>query len=198
MNIPGLIEAVQRELGLDDDGLAGPLTWKAIYRRVMGKEWGEDSPSSLIGGMVDARSERLIATLHENVRPYARALLHKAAQQGITLIVTSGTRTYAEQDALFNKRPPVTKARGGHSNHNFGIAFDVTIFEGGVPVWESPLYKAVGSMGKSLGLSWGGDWKSFVDEPHFELRPKWAEELSENEMLAELRSRHDSNKDAFA
>jgi peptidoglycan L-alanyl-D-glutamate endopeptidase CwlK len=49
-----------------------------------------------------------------------------------------------------------------------------------------------------LGLDWGGNWKSIQDEPHFELRPAWACDLSEREMLAELRSRTESGKGVFA
>jgi peptidoglycan L-alanyl-D-glutamate endopeptidase CwlK len=145
---------------------------------------------------VDARSETAIATLHRNVQPIARALVRTATQAGIQIKVTSGTRTYAEQDKLF-AQGGVTKARGGQSNHNFGLAFDITIFDGNQPVWESPKYKTIGQLGKSLGLEWGGDWKSIVDEPHFQLRPKWAEGMSEGQMLAELRRRHDNGIDAF-
>lgn len=31
-------------------------------------------------------------------------------------------RTFAEQDALFNAKPQVTKAKGGQSYHNYGLA----------------------------------------------------------------------------
>ncbi len=53
-------------------------------------------------------------------------------------------------------------------------------------------------MGKSLGLSWGGDWKSIQDEPHFELRPDWAKDLSESDMLAGLRQRKEQNAPLLA
>jgi peptidoglycan L-alanyl-D-glutamate endopeptidase CwlK len=92
----------------------------------------------------------------------------------------------------------VTNARGGHSNHNFGIAFDVGVFEGGQYLDESPKYNAVGVVGMDLGLEWGGTWKTIQDEPHFQLRPKWAGDLSERDMLAELRSRKESGKAAYA
>jgi peptidoglycan LD-endopeptidase CwlK len=41
----------------------------------------------------------------------------------LTYRIFSETRIYAEQDALFKKGPKVTTARGGQSNHNFGIAW---------------------------------------------------------------------------
>lgn len=180
------VKELQEFLGVSADGAWGPKSQSAL-----------DAVLQSAGDRVDARSETAIATLHPKVQPIARALVKAAAQGGITIKITSGTRTYAEQDALFAKGG-VTKARGGQSNHNFGLAFDVTIFDGPNPVWESPKYQAVGQLGKSLGLSWGGDWKSIVDEPHFELRPAWAAHLSESDMLAELRRRHDTGKDAFA
>jgi peptidoglycan L-alanyl-D-glutamate endopeptidase CwlK len=215
-----IIRAVQKKLGAFEDGSPGPETWAAIHLAVVGKETpnvskGTDTPSPVGDGKpADSRSEANIATLLPRVRPFARALIEKAANQGIVIKVTSGTRSFAEQDELFAKgrtTPPigkrfiVTNAKGGFSNHNFGIAFDVTIFTGSTdpekaktPVFESPVYKAIGALGTELGLEWGGNWKTIVDEPHFQLRPAWAADLSEREMLAELRDRKDSGKDFFA
>ena len=33
-------------------------------------------------------------------------------------------------------------------------------------------FSKVGAIGKSIGLEWGGDWKTPVDKPHFQL-PDW-------------------------
>jgi peptidoglycan L-alanyl-D-glutamate endopeptidase CwlK len=138
------------------------------------------------------------------VRDYARALVHAAAAVGIDIKVISGTRTYAEQDALYaigrtvSGPRPVTNAKAGFSNHNFGIAFDIGVFEGTNYLGESPKYKTVGALGIQIGLFWGGSWQSFHDEPHFELKPTWAKDLSESEMVSELRKRHDSGENMFA
>ena len=115
----------------------------------------------------------------------------------------SGTRTYGEQNALYEQGRSkagriVTNARGGYSNHNFGVAFDIGVFEGGRYLDESPAYKAVGALGIKLGLEWGGNWKTIQDEPHFQLRPAWAREMSERDMLAELRARRERGQSAFA
>lgn len=198
MNIDSRIRAVQRALGLEPDGCAGPKTWEAIHARIVGTQ----APTAPDEGIVDARSERMIATLLPEVRTYARALVHAARVQGIEVRIISGTRTYAQQDELYARGrttsgPRVTNSRGGYSNHNFGIAFDVGIFENQTYLEESPAYKAVGAMGKSLGLEWGGDWRSFIDEPHFQLRPGWAAGLTERDMLAELRRRKDSGRPVF-
>ena len=202
MNLPDTIRAVQKALGVDVDGNAGPATWTAIYNRIV-PNTTQPAPAPPTSEKVDDRSEGVIATLLPEVQPYARALVTKAGANGITIKVISGLRTYAEQDDLYaqGRTKPgniVTNARGGYSNHNFGIAFDVGVFEGSSYLDESPKYKAVGVLGKDLGLEWGGNWKTIQDEPHFQLRPKWAADESEKDMLAELRSRKDSGEGVYA
>lgn len=172
---------------------------------------------------VDGRSEKNIKTVAPEVQVLARSLVHAAAAIGIIIRVISGSRTYEEQHAIFlqSRRPlnevnaarekagmdpigdkenrkNVTGADAGHSNHNFQMAFDVGVFDGRDYLDESPLYKAVAVLGKQLGLSWGGDWNSRKDEPHYELRPHWAATLSEDEMLARLRDRKEAGKNLFA
>jgi peptidoglycan LD-endopeptidase CwlK len=210
------IRAVQKKLGVFVDGSPGPETWGAIHLAIVGEKAPDEIKSTETptlageGTKADSRSEGNIATLLPRVRPFARALIEKAANQGIIIKVTSGTRSFAEQDQLFaqGRTKPgkiVSNARGGFSNHNFGIAFDVTIFTGSsdpekakTPVFESPIYKAIGALGTELGLEWGGNWKTIVDEPHFQLRPRWAADLREKDMLAELRRRKDAGNDFFA
>jgi peptidoglycan L-alanyl-D-glutamate endopeptidase CwlK len=52
-------------------------------------------------------------------------------------------------------------------------------------------------LGRTLGLSGAATGKTIQDEPHFQLRPKWASDLGERDMLAELRSRKDSGEGAY-
>ena len=202
MRIEDMIAAIQAKLGIDVDGRAGPQTWGAIYERVVGKKIDGQRPSEAIAP-VDARSEKNIATLLPQVQPMARALVQKAAAAGITIRILSCLRTYEEQDALYaqGRTAPgnvVTNARGGYSNHNFGIAFDVGVFEGTRYLGDSPKYKAVGALGTDLGLEWGGNWKTIVDQPHYQLRPAWAASLSERDMLAQMRARRASGQPVFA
>ena len=200
MKTEEMIRAVQQKLGIEVDGRAGPQTWGAIYQAIVRPR---ATPSVAFTGPRDqanARSERFIATLLPHVRPYARALYFKARDNGIAINIISGTRTYAEQDALYAQGRTsagdiVTNARGGHSNHNFGIAFDIGVFSGNRYLPESPLYKAVGALGMELGLEWGGNWKTIVDQPHFQLRPAWAGDMTDRAMLAELRRRTQQGED---
>jgi peptidoglycan L-alanyl-D-glutamate endopeptidase CwlK len=197
MDLERVIREVQKVLGVTVDGRAGPETWRAIHERIVPK--GAVSPQA----SVDDRSERSIATLRPEVQPYARALVHRTAMDGIRIKVISGLRSYEEQNDLYaqGRTKPgkvVTKARAGYSAHNFGIAFDVGVFEGSSYRGESQKYKAVGALGLDLGLDWGGHWTSFRDEPHFQLRPVWAEGLTGSKMLAELRRRRESLQDFYA
>ncbi|HXU32303.1 MAG TPA: M15 family metallopeptidase [Thermoanaerobaculia bacterium] len=202
MKIEEMIAAVQKKLGVEVDGRAGPQTWGAIYALIV-KPTIDGLPPGEAIDEGDPRSERNIATLLPEVQPQARALIQKAAQNGIRIKIISGLRTFAEQDALFaqGRTAPgdiVTNSRGGFSNHNFGIAFDVGVFEGTKYLRESVKYRAVGVLGADLGLEWGGNWKTFKDQPHFQLRPSWAADLTEREMLAELRKRHDEGTPVFS
>jgi peptidoglycan LD-endopeptidase CwlK len=212
VDLPERIRSVQKAIGVDADGNPGPQTWEAIASRVCPKT--KDGPVTLTelasppsslpeSDRVDDRSEKVIATLLPEVQPYARALVTKAAQHGITIKVISGLRAYDEQNDLFaqGRSEPgriVTNARAGYSNHNFGIAFDIGVFEGTKYLDDSRKYKAVGILGMDLGLEWGGNWKTIVDQPHFQLRPKWAGDLKERDMLAELRTRKESGREAYA
>lgn len=215
---------IQTHLGIKADTIYGPATATAIMAALgipetTAPEPPRPPPSVFLGILapappqpppavlspgerVDDRSEKAIATLLPAVRPLARALIHNAAAVGIVAKVTSAHRTYAEQNALYEQgrtKPGkiVTNATGGFSNHNFGLAFDLTIFHGPDPVFESPKYAQLGDLGKLLGLTWGGDWTK-PDEPHFELRPAWAKAMSEPQMLTALRARAAAGQDLLA
>ena len=128
-------------------------------------------------GTFDPRTERNIQTLQLITQEAARKFLKAVAAGGITARIISGTRTYADQDKLFrqgrfgNPGPKVTNARGGQSNHNFGIAWDIGIFKNGAYLPESPLYDKAAEIGLAAGipkLEWGGNWQSLKDKPHYQ------------------------------
>jgi peptidoglycan L-alanyl-D-glutamate endopeptidase CwlK len=140
----------------------------------------------------DDRTEKNIATLLPQAQQAARRFMAAAipamSPHGIDVRIISGTRTYAEQNALYAKGRTlpgrkVTNARGGYSNHNFAIAFDIGLFRGKEYLSESPHYRTLGALGRSQGLEWGGDWTSIKDEPHYQLKTGLS--------LAELRERTD-------
>lgn len=122
----------------------------------------------------DEASEKLINTLHPSIRDKAREFINTAEKEGIKLRVTSGFRTYEEQDKLYSqgRTSPgsiVTNASAGHSNHNFGTAFDVVQIINGNADYQNADWDRIGELGKSFGFKWGGDWTSIIDKPHFEM-----------------------------
>ena len=109
-----------------------------------------------------------------------KLLLKHCNENGIYLIITEGFRTKEYQDSLYAKgrtKPGkvVTNAKGStySSQHMWGIAFDIAINDSKL-LYDNATIKKVAKIAKSkkVGLSWGGDWKSIVDTPHFYLR-KW-------------------------
>jgi peptidoglycan LD-endopeptidase CwlK len=127
-------------------------------------------------GTFHPRSETNIATLHPKAQESARKFLKRLKDGGINARILSGTRTYAEQDALYAKgrtQPGsiVTNAQGGESNHNFAIAWDIGIFTSdGTYLPESPLYNQAAQVGLLPELEWGGNWTTFKDRPHYQLK----------------------------
>ncbi len=135
----------------------------------------------------DARSETYIATLLPPAQEAARRWLAACHAAGLRVKIIGGTRTYAEQNALYAKGRSlpgkvVTNARGGYSKHNFGIAWDFGVFsQSGDYLPDSPHYDTAGGLAEAHGLEWGGHWQSFVDRSHIQLRTGLT--------LAEMRAR---------
>lgn len=153
------------------DGTWGPVTEAAVGRH---EAAAETLRASL--GSFDPRSERNIATLSLKAQREARLFLARALQGGLLVRIISGTRTYAEQNELFKKGrfgnpgPVVTKAKGGYSNHNFGIAWDIGIFTAtGGYLSDGPEYAQAAKLGLTSPVEWGGNWTTIVDKPHFQL-----------------------------
>lgn len=126
-------------------------------------------------GTFDTRSERHLLGLTLEAQAQARQFLQRVQPLPMQVRVISGTRRYAEQDALFrqgrfgNPGPVVTNARGGRSRHNFGIAWDIGVFTEAGYSRRVEDYAEVARVGLVEGLVWGGHWRRFRDPPHYEL-----------------------------
>lgn len=112
-----------------------------------------------------------IQSLQPSLRPLATLLVDRAAEQGMAVDIVQGYRSPSEQEALYTSGPGVTNAPALLSYHNYGLAFDAvpTAYKS-FPDWNpsGPLWQKIGTIGESLGLSWGGRWTK-PDKPHFEL-----------------------------
>lgn len=131
---------------------------------------------------------RNVKQLHPDLQKKADQLVKLCAKNGITIGIGECLRTVAEQDALYAKGRTaggsiVTNCKGSSysSPHQWGIAFDFYLImdvDGDGKTNDdsfnnaSGLFDEVGKLGRSIGLEWGGSWKSIVDKPHFQL-PNW-------------------------
>ena len=139
-----------------------------------------NSPVPTISNPVSHLNEQKFASLHPTLAARGRAMIELCAQSAVNLLVTQGLRTWEQQDQLYakgrtgapiGKEYVVTNAKGGRSYHNFGLAFDIVVLDAIAKAdWDEnhPGWKTAAQIGKSVGLEWGGDWKSFKDLPHFQ------------------------------
>jgi peptidoglycan L-alanyl-D-glutamate endopeptidase CwlK len=154
------------------DGIWGPNTNQADKDFL---EQGEVIAQQF--GKFENRSEGNIITLLPKAQTEARKFLQLCKNASKDVRIISGTRTYAEQEVLYAQGrtapgPIVTKARGGQSNHNFGIAWDIGIFNNGNYSRDDSDYISLADMilPEIDTLEWGGNWSSIIDNPHYQLK----------------------------
>ncbi|MGL5057510.1 MAG: M15 family metallopeptidase [Fusobacteriaceae bacterium] len=87
-------------------------------------------------------------------------------------IVTEGVRSLERQKQLVAEK----KSKTMNSKHLTGSAFDVAMLnEEKVVTWDLKYYRSFATtfkeLAKRLGfnITWGGDFKNFVDGPHFQI-----------------------------
>jgi len=194
------IKRIQTHVGAVSDGIIGPNTLGKIEVALRVGAIGnpeskptpkpKPTPAPVSTKGIDDRSAKNIKTLHSAVRPVFEQLIlagkriAKANGAGDYKMI-GGTRTYAQQNALYAKGRStggrrVTNARGGYSNHNFGIAGDNGVFgkdgsylDSSNPPLAAKIHKQVSDWAKQNfpeEIEWGGDWRSFKDTPHFQFR----------------------------
>ena len=87
-----------------------------------------------------------------------------------------GLRTAEEQHYLFNKKVSKCDGYNKKSYHQSGNAFDIYAYVDGKASWKHEYYKPIAEHIMKIAkeqfdteLSWGGNWTSFVDLPHFQI-----------------------------
>ena len=142
--------------------------------------------------MRDHISVDRVAKLHPLVRGDVQHLIEQAElglPKGTAIRVVQGLRTIEEQNALYaqGRTKPgdiVTKAKGGSSYHNYGLAIDFAILmdkngdgyydelswdikkdndKDGMADWLE-----VVKVFEAAGWEWGGKWSSIKDYPHLQ------------------------------
>lgn len=120
---------------------------------------------------------RSIEVLHPELKKKIEELKNRCSAAGLKIGISETWRTVEEQDKLYAKGRTepgniVTNARGStySSMHQWYIAFDFFRNDGKEAYNNSDgFFNKVGLIGEAIGLEWGGNWKSFVDLPHFQL-----------------------------
>lgn len=187
-----IIKDIQKEVGVEVDGIAGRVTLinvlAALRERHMDLQTEKEWPARVAeAASFDERTEKILAGLDAKAVPVFRRFLARAQATAATLgceyKLISGHRTWEEQDALyaqgrFKSGKIVTKAKGGQSNHNFGIAADAGVFLGRIyldggskeqQALAAKVHRACSEHAAACGLEWGGSWTSFKDLPHYEV-----------------------------
>ncbi|MDR0307976.1 MAG: M15 family metallopeptidase [Chitinispirillales bacterium] len=117
---------------------------------------------------------RGVEKLHPEMRAKAEKLTALCRENGLPLLITETLRSEAEQTQLYEKGRSapgkiVTNCKYPQSAHCWGVAFDFCRNVKGKEYENCDgFFQKVGQLGKSIGLFWGGDFKSFKDMPHFE------------------------------
>jgi peptidoglycan L-alanyl-D-glutamate endopeptidase CwlK len=97
-------------------------------------------------------------------------------RHGYDMVLVEGYRSPQRQAALAAMGPAVTRAGPYESWHQYGLAADCAFLRGGKVViserdpWAMRGYTAYGEVARSLGLTWGGNWRSIKDYGHVEWR----------------------------
>ena len=123
----------------------------------------------------------------EGIDPWLVKLAHLALElTTVDFAVIEGVRTFERQKELFRAGASKTMK----SKHLTGEAIDVAAYVNGGMRWDWPLYEDIAMAFKGAQdvarvgwkndeslksllyprkLTWGGDWKSFRDGPHFQV-----------------------------
>jgi peptidoglycan L-alanyl-D-glutamate endopeptidase CwlK len=119
----------------------------------------------------------------EGVNPlliiFAERLL-KASPYDLTIPWMGGVRTADEQKAIFEEGNSKCDGTEKRSYHQSGNAIDIVLYgKSTAEMYDAEKLEKIGEIGKQIWdemgfkhcvLKWGGDWTSFVDRPHWEIR----------------------------
>lgn len=107
-----------------------------------------------------------------------RALAISSYDFGV--LETGGCRTAEQQNEIFNNGYSQLDGYDLISYHQTSNALDLVAYVGGKFTWSNDkaytaINKAVLQAWKEMNikgvrLEWGGDWKSFTDKPHYQIR----------------------------
>tara|TARA_R110002124_G_C8938632_1_gene512516 strand:+ start:774 stop:1160 length:387 start_codon:yes stop_codon:yes gene_type:complete len=119
--------------------------------------------------VLGTRSKQRLTGLHPDLVAVVELAITKT---DVDFTVLEGMRTRTRQRSLYTKGSSMTM----NSRHLTGHAVDLGAYVDGEVKWDWPLYHRIAkamneaALELKVDLDWGGDWKSFPDGPHFQLR----------------------------
>jgi peptidoglycan L-alanyl-D-glutamate endopeptidase CwlK len=118
--------------------------------------------------ILGARSLSRLQGVHPDL---VRVVQKAATMSDLDFTVLEGLRTVERQKQLFAQKATKTM----NSRHITGHAVDLAPMIGGKISWDWPLYNRLSKIVKAaaaaekVSITWGGDWRTFKDGPHWEL-----------------------------
>ena len=107
--------------------------------------------------------------LRADVRVNCEKFLALCKEAGLNVKVTQTVRDDEYQRLLVAQGyASKTATRPTFHSVKAGLAFDICKNVRGHEYDDPSFFACCGQIGKQVGFSWGGDWKSFPDRPHFQ------------------------------
>ena len=149
--------------------------------------------------------ESTFNNLSKEVIPIIKTLVKLCEEQGLFIKIINRSTVIrrclvTDLDFDITAAHEATKSLTNLAYHNFGLAFGIGIYEksafGQLKYLDHTiLYDKVGKIGESIGLTWAGNHPFLSNLRYFELRPHWADQMSDKEMMNELYRRKDKKID---
>ena len=117
---------------------------------------------------------RDISRLRSDVAANCRAFIQRCADAGLPVLVVETVRDLEYQASLYaqgrTKPGKIVTNQRTPSFHwdKVGLAFDICKNVKGHEYDDADFFRRCGAIGKEMGFSWGGDWTSLPDRPHFQ------------------------------
>lgn len=118
------------------------------------------------------RSEKAMKGIHPDL---VKVLREYAKDCEMDLIVTEGLRTPERQKELVSQGASRTLKSRHITGHAFDIVGWIVVNGKGQISYSGPVMKVIAVGMKAAAkrakvkIEWGGDWTSFVDQPHYQL-----------------------------
>lgn len=119
--------------------------------------------------MVNSRD---LSLLREDVRKNCETFLRLCEEQGLRVLVTQTVRDDEYQATLYARGRTEPGSIVTNSKvttfHGDGLAFDICQNIKGQEYSDAAFFLNCAAIAKHMGFTWGGDWKSIQDKPHFQ------------------------------